>query len=123
MIMFKIGTVDYSNIVIAEKYNVNKDKQYESWKDASGVEHRSLIRTQIKGAFSMFFKTIEDFTDFTQNIANLSNDDMSVPCIVCDNRTNTEQSIDAFIDFRAERYKNGTNQDTVGVVNINITER
>ena len=25
MIMFKIGTVDYSNIVIAEKYNVNKD--------------------------------------------------------------------------------------------------
>lgn len=123
MIMFKIGSIDYSNIVIAERYNVNKDKQYESWKDASGREHRSLVRTQVKGSFSMFFKTIEDFTDFTQNIANTANDDMSVPCIVCDNKTNTEQSIDAFIDFKAERYKNGTNQDTVGVVSISILER
>lgn len=123
MIMFKIGSVDYSNRVIAEKYNVNKNKLYQSWTDANGTEHRSTTRTQVVGSFSMFFPSMDEFVAFTQNIQNESNYDMSVPVIVCDNKTNTQQSIDAFIDYAPSRKKNGLNEDVIEIVKINITER
>lgn len=123
MIMFKIGTVDYSNRVIAERYRIAKEPQYESWKDASGTEHRSTTRTQVKGSFSMYFKTLEEYLAFTENMADLREDDLSVYCTVCDNKTNTEQSIYAFIDFTPDRAKNALNEDTMGVINISITER
>lgn len=123
MIMFKVGAKDYSNRVLAQKYSVNKTKQWESWKDASGTEHRSLVRTQVKGTFEMYFKSVDELTDFVQDLEDNSEEDMSVACVVCDNRTNTEQSIYAFIDFDTNRRKNGVNEDVFETIKVTITER
>lgn len=121
--MFKIGSTDYSNRVVASGYNVNKDKQYESWQDASGTEHRSLTRTQIKGSFDLFFPTLTEYSAFVQNLENNTESDMSVEVTVCDNKSNAEQTIYAFIDYSPTRTKNGMNQDIYEVIRVSITER
>lgn len=123
MIMFKIGSTDYSNRVIASKYNVNNEKQFESWQDASRTEHRSLIRTQIKGSFDLFFPTLTEYSAFVQNLENNTESDMSVEVTVCDNKSNTEKTVFAFIDYSPTRTKNGMNQDIYEVIRVSITER
>lgn len=123
MIMFKVGDTDYSNRVIANKYNINTDKEFEAWTDASGIEHHSLVRERTKGSFEMFFKTVDEIVAFGQKLANSSLDDMSVAIVVCDNKTNTEKSINAYVDYTPTRRKNGLNDDIMDIVKVSITER
>lgn len=123
MIMFKIGDIDYSNRVIASNYNVNSEDVYTVWTDANKTEHRSLERVQVRGSFDVYFKTIEEYTAFTQHIESVKDDNLAVTLTICDNKTNTEKQINAFVDYTPTRRKNGINADIMDVMNVTITER
>lgn len=123
MVMFKIGDVDYSNRVIANNYTVEQKEVYTAWQDANKTEHRSLERYRIEGGFLMFFPTIEEYEAFCENIETAKNDDLSVAVTVCDNKTNTEAEINAYIDYTPARRKNGVNADIMDVISILLTER
>lgn len=123
MIMFKIGETDYSNRVIASNYNINSTEVYTTWTDASKTEHRSLERKRVVGSFDVYFKTIEEYEAFTEQVAAVKDDNLAVDITVCDNKTNTEMEINAFIDYTPIRSKDGLNNDTMGTINITIQER
>lgn len=125
-IMFKVGSVDYSNKVI-DGYAVQSDPEYDSWTDANGREHRSVIRERVNGNFTMFFKTIDEYNAFCLNVHNTMKNDTSNPCVVWDNLKGTNVSDDFFLSYTPSRSRGDGAGDTwgdmMGKVKVTIKER
>ena len=125
-IMFKVGSVDYSDKVI-DGYAVQSDAEYTAWTDANGREHRSVIRERVSGSFTLFFKTISDYDSFCLNLRNTMKNDTSNPCAVWDNYKNQEVTSDFFISHSPSRSRgDGAGNewgDMMGKVKVTIKER
>lgn len=122
MIMFKIGTSDYSNRVIAGSYSVNSQDEYKSWKDMNGKEHHEKIRDKIVGSFEMYFPNIDEYDSFRAVLDGAKQTDLSYRIAVCDNKSNEMKVIDAFITFQLTRNRLGWN-DIYERFRLNIQER
>lgn len=125
-IMFKVGSVDYSDKVI-DGYAVQSDSEYTAWNDANGREHRSVIRERVSGNFTLFFKTISDYDSFCLNLRNTMKNDMSNPCVVWDNYKNQETTADFFVSLTPSRSRGDGSGDTwgdmIGKVKVTIKEK
>lgn len=122
-VMFKIGNTDLSNRVVAEGYSISNNAQYVVRTDANHVDHKKLIRSRYEGRFTLMFKTLAEYTAFETLLETVKQNDGSYIVTVCDNKTDTTASIYAFLDYTAERRKNGANQDIIDPFEVTLTER
>ena len=69
MELFKIGSVDLTDYIIASSYDVNEDDVYTEWKDIFYNLHRGSVRKQVTGSFVLSFTNDEQaFRDFVELI-------------------------------------------------------
>ena len=47
--IFSIGSVDYTNLIKRQDYDVNVENVIETWVDGNYINHTSIIRTRISG--------------------------------------------------------------------------
>lgn len=122
--LFKISTTDCSDNVVRGSYNVNRIDVYKTYEDANGVIHRRFIRTKIAGSFQMFFKFMDDYSDFVELIEdNKSATTFAVPCTLYDNYSGEVYTVNAFIDFQATITQDAGLREYMQVLDITIEER
>ena len=122
-VMFKINATDYSHRVVGSGYEVQSNDEYETWTDANGKEHRSAYRTRISGKFSMKFKDMAEFTTFATLLAAQKHTDLTYPVTVYDNKTGTETTINAFLDYTLSQYRGPGFDDRMEQIEITIKEQ
>ena len=127
-IMFKVGSgntaVDYSNRVLVGSYNVQTKPLYKSWEDANGAEHRTVIRSAVtSGSFDMWFKTITEYNAFVTQITSSRLPDMTVPCTIRSNTTDTEISSYFYVDFSPVRNRKGDWADIMERFTVSVKEK
>lgn len=122
-VMFKINTTDYSQRVVGSGYEVQSNDEYETWTDANGKEHRSAYRTRISGKFSMLFKDMSEYTTFATLLAAQKRTDLTYPVTVYDNKTGTETTINAFLDYTLSQYRGPGFDDRMEQIEITIKEQ
>lgn len=122
-IMFKIGNTDYSNRVLSGTYQVQNMELYVSWTDGNYVEHRHKTRDQLQGSFDIYFTNIAEYQAFCNNIKANRKSDLSVPCVLFDNMTDTEKTCDCFIEFTPTRRRNDMWQDEIEKFEIKVKEK
>lgn len=124
--IFMIGTQaagDYSDRVIAGSYNVQTTPIYNSWNDANGVEHRSVVRpARTSGSFDMFFKDITEYDTFVGLIESLRQNDLTVLCTVKSNNTNQLVTGDFYLEFAPVRNRKADWSDYMERFTVSITE-
>lgn len=124
MIMFKIGSKNYSGNVVANNYNVSQNSVYKSWSDAFGVEHRSETRKRITGTFTMMFKTIEEYETFLLDLENNRDDDGTNEILIAINKpVNITKHINAFIEFETTRKLDGQWNDAIDSFKVTVKEK
>lgn len=124
MIMFKLNNKDYSSHVVAEGYNVAQNAIYKTWNDAFGIEHRSVTRKCVQGSFAMIFATDTEYNTFLSDIATSKQTDGTNRIVVAINKpSNTNKTIDAFIEFEATRKRNAMWADVFDSFKVKIKEK
>lgn len=68
MVVFMINDTDYSANVIADKYVMDNTVITKNYTDMQGRVHKKYVRSKIVGSFEMFFKTLEEYEDFIDEI-------------------------------------------------------
>lgn len=101
MAIFKIGTTDLTNWVDRENYNCNITDVFQNWTDGNWVDHREVVRTQIKATITLKFPRETDFNAFKALLTSQRDVNGYYPVTVWVNNTQTEESINAFIDTSA----------------------
>lgn len=120
---FSVGSVDYSDHVIAGTYKVNNKPQYKIWEDANYHTRKIKLRDQIVGSFDMFFRTEAEYEDFMEDIEDAKNTDDSVSISITVNNTSEQANINAFLDYDLVRNIDGTWNDYFERFTVTIEER
>ena len=120
---FSVGSVDYSDHVIAGTYKVNNKPIYKTWEDANYHTRKIKLRDQIVGSFDMFFRTEAEYEDFMDDIDDAKNTDDSVSISVTVNNTSEQADINAFLDYDLVRNIDGTWNDYFERFTVTIEER
>lgn len=122
--VFKVGNVDYSDHVIAGSYKVNNEPSYKTWVDAAYHTHRQKLRDKVAGSFDMFFRTVEDYEAFMEDISDaMDSSDDAVSLSVTVNNTSEQKTIYAFVDYRLVRNIDGAWNDYFERYTVTIEER
>lgn len=122
-IMFAINGTDYSHRVVGSGYQVQKNDEYNTWRDANGKDHDSIYRTRVEGKFNMKFLNITEYNTFLDVLALAKNNDRTYPVQVYDNKTHQTVSITAFIDFTPSRYRAPNWDDMMEQIEVTIREQ
>ena len=59
-----VENVDFTQYITVPSYKVNEFDDTEDWKDGNGKKHKNLIRTQIRGTFTLKFFNVTEFNRF-----------------------------------------------------------
>ena len=62
--LFKVGDTDYTRKIRQGTYVVNSYDSYSEWTDANYKIHRSIVRSQLSGSFTMYFGNQSEFQGF-----------------------------------------------------------
>ena len=123
-VLLKIGSTDVSANIVADSYSVYNQPVYKVYEDANGVTHKRFIRNKIAGSFEMFFRSMQNYTDFMDLIdTNTSSSNFSVLCTVYDTKRDDVYTINAFIEFAPTIALDGTLTEYMKVLKIDIEER
>ena len=60
---------DYTNRITVPSYKVNEFDETLDWKDGNLRQRQHIVRTGIKGNFTLKFLTIEEFNEFFETLA------------------------------------------------------
>lgn len=63
MVIFKIGSVDFSSNVVVPEYDINRLLDYDSYEDCNYVTHKIPKRRKVSGSFSLKFFSMDDFVE------------------------------------------------------------
>ena len=122
---FLVGSTDFSDNVIIGTYEVNRVPVYDEWEDAGRKIHRIKARDKVKGSFELFFRTLSEYQTFKTAINNnTSSTNLSVTVTATVNNTNTNvPDMDVYLDFSLVRDVDGTGNDMLQKIKVNIEER
>lgn len=120
---FKIGSTSYANRIIAGTYAINSKNIYDGFTDAAETAHRRLKRRKVVGKVDMFFRNIEDFNIFLDDINRNIDDDLAVNMTVSVNNLAEDKEISAFLDFDPVRDRDGMWNDYMLRYTLSIEER
>lgn len=122
-IMFMVGSVDYTDNVIAQDYSIGTYPEYQMWTDANGKEHRSSYRNRVTGTLDLYFFNITEYNNFLSTLGLNRASDLTYPVTVFDNNTNAEVTIRAFIDYTPVRYRGADRSDQIAQLRLTIREQ
>lgn len=123
-VLLKIGNTDVSANIVADSYSVYNQPVYKVYEDANGVTHKRFIRNKIAGSFEMFFRSMQNYTDFMDLVdTNTSSSNFSVLCTVYDTKRADVYTINAFIELAPTIALDGTLTEYMKVLKIDIEER
>lgn len=102
--LFKMGVYDLTEHIVVPTYKVNEQPEYEEWKDANYTVHREIVRTKVKGSFSVVFSSLSEYEEFLQAVEDHTIEDGSTQVTVyLHNKAHDDQGITKqaylFIDF------------------------
>jgi len=124
MAVFKIGNVDFSGHVIAGTYSIKNVDVFATWDDGDGRTHKKLKRTQMRGSFEMFFKTMEDYESFVDAIESgkTASSSAFVEATLTDNYSNDDISSNYYFDFSPVRNRAANWDDYMMRFTVNVEE-
>lgn len=98
-VLFKIGDNDYTRFITVPSYKVNREKETEEWTDVTKTKHKEIIRTRVKGDFSMYFDDVEELYSFLDDVENNTTTGNYVHAFVYEQKSREVVESDFFIDF------------------------
>lgn len=123
--LFKVGSVDYTNHIVAGSYDINLIKKYKEWTDGFGAGHRDQRVPKVEGSLDIAFRTAEEYRQFLNDLENAKyNAEYQYSITVKPNNVVPEVSktIHAFVDFKPVRDLNGVWNDRFPQFTIEIKE-
>ena len=120
--MFKVDTKDFSDHVVAKSYKVNNTDVFDKWTDANGTVHRNKIRNRVSGTFDMIFTTLEDYDIFYSWMISKKSASLTYPITIMDNISNSQATVNAFVDWTPSRFKKPNQTDGYEIINVKIEE-
>ena len=120
--MFIINETDYSGHVIAGSYAVNSEPMTSDWVDANGVTHKQKLRDKVKGTFDMWFRNIDDYNDFIEDIDDNTATNLTIPLTVEVNNTGESHTGNFFLKHTPTRNIDGAWADYMERFTVTIEE-
>ena len=62
--LFVINNNDFTPFITVPSYKVNEVDISEDWEDGNKRKHKHIVRTQVKGTFTLKFQTPTQFNNF-----------------------------------------------------------
>lgn len=62
--LFTINSTDFTPFITVPSYKVNEFDISDDWEDGNKRKHKYIVRTQVKGSFTMKFQKSTDFNNF-----------------------------------------------------------
>lgn len=62
--LFFINNTDFTPFITVPSYKVSEFDESEDWEDGNKRKHTYIVRTRIKGTFTLKFQTPEQFNNF-----------------------------------------------------------
>lgn len=121
--VFKMGGKDYSKNITVPSYKVNQEPIYREWTDCDYVVHREIARKKIKGSFTIFFTTIEEYKQFFNYIKGNTLQDGSILVSSLVNNINEIRDYYAYIECLPVNNLPFYNAREYEGYEVNITER
>lgn len=94
--------IDYTSNITVPSYKVNEVDISDDWEDGNRKKHKNIVRTQVKGNFTMKFFDISSFNTFfeTLNANKIATGDNSGAVLITAyiQNKNITKSFYAFID-------------------------
>ena len=94
--------IDYTSNITVPSYKVNEVDISDDWEDGNRKKHKNIVRTQVKGNFTMKFFDISSFNAFfeTLNANKIATGDNSGAVLITAyiQNKNITKSFYAFID-------------------------
>ena len=100
--LFKVGDTDYTRKIRQNTYQVNTYDSYSEWTDANYRIHRSVVRSQLSGSFTMYFGTQAEFDTFIQSLPRHNGGYVTVG-LFSNNKLEWREGVDVFMDFAPAR--------------------
>ena len=84
MQLFSINGTDFTEHITVPSYKVNEFDISDDWEDGNRRKHKNIVRTQIKGTFTLKFTEISDFNNFFSvvNTNKIRSGEYSGACLV-----------------------------------------
>lgn len=120
-----VNSIDITDYIIKDTYEINTEPIYTSWDDANYVEHRVYVRDKVKGSFE--FITFGDaprvaFLDFLNILkAATTNNVLTIGLYV--QNEGTFQAINCFYTIESTQHAPTTDGRYVDRAVIRIEER
>lgn len=96
--LFGIQHTDFTKYIVSPTYQVNKQDDYESWKDANGIKHRVVYRSRISGTFDMKFIDRTQYENFLMALETVKQDGYYTVLLYVNNTLQLEMA-DVFIEI------------------------
>lgn len=100
LVLFKVGDTDYTNNIVMDSYDVQKNDMYVEWTDADWHDHQPMVRTRVEGSFTMKFRTLASYEAFVADLASKKETGRYyVGCRLWCNNTLTLETVGIYIDY------------------------
>lgn len=121
MAILNINGTNYSQNVVVGSYNVNSTDEFNSWKDANGIEHRQIIRQKVSGKFQVGFRNPSEYADFVETINSGKTKGGWIPCDLFVNNLNHSKSCKLYISMSPSMTRYGT-RNMMSNFEVSVTE-
>lgn len=121
--LFRIGDNDYTRFITVPSYKVNREKEEVEWVDVTKTKHKEIVRTRVKGDFSMLFETIEDLYSFLDDVENNTTTGNYIHAFVYEQKRRELVESDYYIDFTLQNDKPYYGIKSRSAFTVNIEER
>ena len=121
--LFQVGETDYTRKIREGTYVVNSIEAYTEWTDANYRIHRSVVRSQLSGSFTMYFGNQADYQAFLAALeAHRSNGGYYTVGLFSNNTHQWKQNVDVFLSFTPARQQKIIGEAWFPELKVNIKE-
>ena len=85
--LFMLNGVDYTSHIKVPSYSVNKEDEYEEWKDANYRNRKEFLRSRVSGSFTMHFTDPNEYLEFLASLNELKEADGTTLASLYSNKT------------------------------------
>lgn len=124
MVMFMINNIDYSSHVVGDKYVMNDEPLYKTYKDMNGTKHIDVYAHKVSGSFDMLFENLKQYEKFLSDLDKAYNSlEQAYECTVAINfPQNLNKNIVATIKIAPTRAIDGSWNDIFKQFTVKVEE-
>ena len=121
MTLVMVNSIDITNYIDKDTYEVNAEDMYESWQNANFVEQRIYIRSRVSGTFTIKCGKGLTYANFLSNWNEAVEDNVVTLGVWVQNKNATE-AIEAYYTFEGKRHVELDNGAFYDEVTVHIEE-